>query len=126
MRLQQLMSAKIFDKLKESQTGRLSAVEVVTGDITKEQFGLSQPDMDKLCEEVEVVFHSAATIKFDEKLTEAVKLNVGAVYTLMELCKLMKKLQVISNFMSDLNTFSNIILSEIDTFTIPTRPRLGD
>lgn len=98
VRLQQLMSAKIFDKLKESQTGRLSAVEVVTGDITKEQFGLSQPDMDKLCEEVEVVFHSAATIKFDEKLTEAVKLNVGAVYTLMELCKLMKKLQVISNF----------------------------
>ena len=98
VRLQQLMSAKIFDKLKESQTGRLSAVEVVTGDITKEQFGLSQPDMDKLCEEVEVVFHSAATIKFDEKLTEAVKLNVGAVYTLMELCKLMKKLQVISTF----------------------------
>ena len=98
VRLQQLMSAKIFDKLKESQTGRLSAVEVVTGDITKEQFGLSQPDMDKLCEEVEVVFHSAATIKFDEKLTEAVKLNVGAVYTLMELCKLMKKLQVISNY----------------------------
>ena len=98
VRLQQLMSAKIFDKLKESQTERLSAVEVVTGDITKEQFGLSQPDMDKLCEEVEVVFHSAATIKFDEKLTEAVKLNVGAVYTLMELCKLMKKLQVISNF----------------------------
>ena len=98
VRLQQLMSAKIFDKLKESQTGRLSAVEVVTGDITKEQFGLSQPDMDKLCEEVEVVFHSAATIKFDEKLTEAVKLNVGAVYTLMELCKLMKKLQVISHF----------------------------
>ena len=98
VRLQQLMSAKIFDKLKESQAGRLSAVEVVTGDITKEQFGLSQPDMDKLCEEVEVVFHSAATIKFDEKLTEAVKLNVGAVYTLMELCKLMKKLQVISNF----------------------------
>ena len=98
VRLQQLMSAKIFDTLKESQTGRLSAVEVVTGDITKEQFGLSQPDMDKLCEEVEVVFHSAATIKFDEKLTEAVKLNVGAVYTLMELCKLMKKLQVISNF----------------------------
>ena len=98
VRLQQLMSAKIFDKLKESQAERLSAVEVVTGDITKEQFGLSQPDMDKLCEEVEVVFHSAATIKFDEKLTEAVKLNVGAVYTLMELCKLMKKLQVISNF----------------------------
>ena len=63
-------------------------------EIIKENFGLSQQDLNKLVDEVEIVFHSAATIKFDEKLTEAVKLNVGAVYTMIKLCKLMKKLQV--------------------------------
>ena len=47
----------------------------------------------KLIEEVSVVFHSAATVKFDEDLTKAVKLNVVAVFTIMELCKKMKKLQ---------------------------------
>ena len=99
VRLQELISAKIFDNLKESQPERLSAVDVVTGDIIKENFGLSHPDMNKLFDEVELVFHSAATIRFDEKLTEAVKLNVGAVYTLVELCKLMKNLQVGQNIL---------------------------
>ena len=47
----------------------------------------------KLIEEVSVVFHSAATVKFDEDLTKAVKLNVVAVFTIMELCKKMKRLQ---------------------------------
>ena len=39
------------------------------------------------------MFHSAATVKFDEDLTKAVKLNVVAVFTIMELCKEMQKLQ---------------------------------
>ena len=95
VRLQELLSAKIFDHLKDSKPERLATVEVVTGDITKEDFGLSQADIKTLVEEVEIVFHSAATIRFDEKLTEAVKLNVGAVYALIQLCKMMKKLQVI-------------------------------
>ena len=42
-----------------------------------------------------VVFHSAATIRFDEKLTEAVKLNVVAVQTILELAKRMQKLEVV-------------------------------
>ena len=49
----------------------------------------------KLSEEVNVVFHSAATIKFDEDLTKAVDLNVVAVFTIIEICKKMKNLQVI-------------------------------
>ena len=35
VRLQELLSAKIFDSLKEKQPDRLAAVQVVTGDITK-------------------------------------------------------------------------------------------
>ena len=49
----------------------------------------------KLIEEVSVVFHSAATIKFDEDLTKAVNLNVVAVFTITNICKKMKKLQVV-------------------------------
>ena len=48
--------------------------------------------------EVSVVFHSAATIKFDEELTKAVNLNVVAVYTIIEICKRMKRLQVSKDF----------------------------
>ena len=47
-----------------------------------------------MVQEVSIVFHSAATIKFDEDLTKAVNLNVLAVFTIMEICKKMKKLEV--------------------------------
>ena len=63
----------------------------------------------KLVSEVGVLFHSAATIRFDEKMTEvwkdlreeakifvsqAVKLNVIAVESVMNLARKMKKLEV--------------------------------
>ena len=41
------------------------------------------------------MFHSAATIKFDEDLTKAVNLNVVAVFTMIELCKKMRNLEVL-------------------------------
>jgi len=95
IRLEELMSAKIFNKLKETSSDLMSRVDVVSGDITEPNFGLSEEDEKKLIDNVSVVFHSAATIKFDEELTKAVNLNVVAVFTIMEICKKMKKLQAL-------------------------------
>jgi len=67
----------------------------VSGDISLPGFGLSPEEERILLAEVSVVFHSAATIRFDEKLTEAVKLNVVAVQTMLELAKRMQKLEAL-------------------------------
>ena len=40
-----------------------SKVEAIDGDITEENFGLSQEDEKKLLENVNIVFHSAATVR---------------------------------------------------------------
>jgi hypothetical protein len=44
--------------------------------------------------EVSIVFHSAATVKFDEELTKSVAMNVGAVLSIVNLCKKMPNLEV--------------------------------
>ena len=44
VRLEELMSAKIFDKIKESSPYATSRVEAISGDITEHNFGLSQDD----------------------------------------------------------------------------------
>ena len=44
VRLEELMSARIFDKLKENSPDVMSQVEAVSGDITKPNFGLSEED----------------------------------------------------------------------------------
>jgi len=93
-RLEQLLAAPIFDAAKEANqvAGRVVGV---SGDITLPGLGLSPEDERTLVSEVGVVFHSAATIRFDEKMTEAVKLNVIAVESIMNLARKMRKLEAL-------------------------------
>lgn len=93
-RLEELLSNKIFDGLRDTHPAALAKVETVAGDITEATLGLTIQDVRLLVEEVNIVFHSAATVKFDEDLTKSVAMNVEAVFSLIDLCKKMRKLQV--------------------------------
>lgn len=55
---------QLFDKIKESQPEVLQKVFAVKGDITMEGLGLSDEDEARLADEVNVLFHAAATINF--------------------------------------------------------------
>ena len=44
VRLEELLSAKIFDKLKESSVDVISRVEAINGDITEPSFGIQKED----------------------------------------------------------------------------------
>ena len=49
---------------------------------------------------VNVVFHCAATVRFDEELTKSVAMNVGAVAAIIKLAKRMEHLEVRSWILS--------------------------
>lgn len=51
-----------------------------------------------LCKNVSIVFHSAATVKFDEKLKLSVTINMLGTKRLVELCHRMNSLDVRSHF----------------------------
>ena len=70
---------------------KLVAVE---GDVTLPGFGLSHSDRHLLCENVSVVFNLAATVRFDEDLKTAVKMNVMGPRQLLAICRDMKQLKV--------------------------------
>lgn len=55
---------QLFDRIKESQPEVIQKVFAVKGDITMEGLGLSDEDEARLAEEVQIVFHAAATINF--------------------------------------------------------------
>ena len=44
VRLEELMSAKLFDELKQSSSDVMSRVAAIAGDITEPNFGLSDSD----------------------------------------------------------------------------------
>jgi fatty acyl-CoA reductase len=53
---------------------------------------ISKEDRDELVKEVSVVFHSAATVRFDEVLSKAVSMNVRGTKEMLDLAKDIKQL----------------------------------
>jgi hypothetical protein len=88
---------QIFSKVKEQQPKVMDKVTAVRGDVTMPQLGLSPSDLQLLIENVSVVFHSAATIRFNEELKTALVMNVKGPMELLEICRKMKHL-VVANF----------------------------
>ncbi|XP_077518789.1 fatty acyl-CoA reductase 1-like isoform X2 [Amblyomma americanum] len=91
-RLETMLKSKVFERLKQEQPGALEKVKAVAGDLTQPNLGLSTNDQDTLVANVSVVFHSAATVKFDEPLKRAVQLNVLGTRRVVDLCKQMPNL----------------------------------
>ena len=87
----QLLKAPIFDKIRAMDTcdQLLAKLVVVPGDIALPNLGISDQDMQMMLDDpsLGIVFHSAATIKFDEPLKVSVTLNLIATRTIIEICK---------------------------------------
>ena len=71
-----------------------SQVSLVQGDITQPGLGISAHDREELCREVSIVFHVAATIRFNENLKVALRANVIGTQEVVNLCKEMPLLTV--------------------------------
>jgi hypothetical protein len=69
-------------------------VTVISGDCSMPGLGLKPSDRNLLTEDVNLVFHGAATVRFDEKLRLAVGINVAGTRSVIELAQEMKKLKV--------------------------------
>jgi len=93
-RVGDLLECRLFDALRKNQPGFEKKVLPVVGDILEPALGISEDDLTTLCEKVSVVFHSAATVKFDEELKLSVQMNVDGTKKMLELGKKMKKLEV--------------------------------
>ena len=85
---------QLFDKLRRDAPNELQKVIAVPGDITEHELGISESDQNILIRNVSVVFHSAATVKFDEALKISVTINMIGTKQLLNLCHRMQNLYV--------------------------------
>lgn len=72
----------------------MSKVICIAGDISQQNIGLSISDQKRLIENVNVVFHAAATVRFDENIKNATILNTLGSQRLWDICCRMIKLKV--------------------------------
>ena len=76
-RLEELAASPLFERLRKRDpdftTNKLRAIE---GDVLQPNLGISEEVEETLRANVSVVIHSAATIRFDEKIQNAVDMNI--------------------------------------------------
>ncbi|RWS03756.1 fatty acyl-CoA reductase CG5065-like protein [Dinothrombium tinctorium] len=90
-RLDEFLSSKCFDYCnKATLTSKVIAID---GDVTLPLLGISDKDINTLKNDVSVVFHSAASVRFDEPLKDCLKYNVLATKLVLELCHEIKNLK---------------------------------
>lgn len=93
-RLDEIFNSALFEKVKEERGLQelQKSVTVVAGDVALPGLGISPEDRKMLCETINIVYHGAATVRFDELLKRAVLLNTRGTKQMLELAKEMKRL----------------------------------
>ncbi|XP_012265211.2 fatty acyl-CoA reductase wat-like isoform X1 [Athalia rosae] len=92
-RIEDIFDDVIYSRLKREVPKFRHKVFAVAGDCSAPNLGLSLTDRALLMEKISIVFHVAATVRFDEKLKLAVAINVQATGDIMELCRSMPQLK---------------------------------
>lgn len=86
---------KVFDNLRRDSPDLMNKLVPIAGDMSLPSLGVSATDIKMLSDNVSIVFHSAATVKFDEALKSAVEMNLKGTMRLIELVRKLERLDVI-------------------------------
>ncbi|XP_018354808.1 PREDICTED: putative fatty acyl-CoA reductase CG5065 isoform X2 [Trachymyrmex septentrionalis] len=116
-RLKKMLNNKLFDKLRNEQLSSFDKIIPVTGDVAAENLGLLAVDREILIDRVSIIFHVAASVRFDERLQEAVFNNTRSTRDICILAEKMKKLVVLLHISS---TYTQIDKPVVDEIIYPT------
>ncbi|CAI6356237.1 unnamed protein product [Macrosiphum euphorbiae] len=95
-RIKEILDAKLFDTIKEQKPGLMEEkLFPVLGDMTELRLGLSDEEYGYLVENISVIFHVAASVRFDEPIRDATIMNVRGTREVVQLAKQMKHLEVL-------------------------------
>ncbi|XP_049767490.1 fatty acyl-CoA reductase 1-like [Schistocerca cancellata] len=93
-RLEEYVSSVLFSKLRGERPDFARHLSVIAGDVSSPDFWLAEQDMAALRRDVSVVFHCAASVRFDDSLRQAVNTNVVGTKRLLQLAEQLPNLQV--------------------------------
>nr|XP_032525853.1 fatty acyl-CoA reductase wat-like isoform X1 [Danaus plexippus plexippus] len=110
-RLQEQFDDCLYDKLRKERPDFIQKIQVVDGDVSKIGLGINDEDRKNIINEVEYIFHGAATVRFDEALKTAVLINVRGTREMLVLARACTKLRALVHIST---AYSNCPLKEID------------
>ncbi|XP_053622047.1 putative fatty acyl-CoA reductase CG5065 [Plodia interpunctella] len=113
-RLAQIYSSACFDRLRAQKPTIFSEkVFYVGGDVMEPALGISGEDRALLVNRVNIIFHVAASVRFDDPLPFAVKLNLGGTKQVVEFAKEVKDLLVMVHVSTSYSNTNRDTIEEV-------------
>lgn len=94
---------QLFDTLRVTDPKSFDKINVVSGDASQLKLGICEEDMKRLSN-VSIIFHAAASVRFDDPLKTAILLNTRGTRELMEIALNFKQLEALVHVST---TYSN-------------------
>jgi fatty acyl-CoA reductase len=85
---------QVFNRVRSLNPALMNKLKYVAGDVTEPNLGISAENYRLLQENVNVVFHSAASIKFNDPFKDALNMNALGTNRCLELASDMPHLKV--------------------------------
>ena len=103
-RLDKIFESYCFNRLKKQFDDNQSfkkfikdKVELVSGDLTKENLAMPEEDRKKVTENVNIIINSAASVKFDDQIQKGLGINYFGAIRMVDLAKECQNLDVMNH-----------------------------
>lgn len=93
-RIEKLLQLPLFDRLRTDNPSLLKKIVPVNGDVTALKLGLSDADI-ALMSNVSIIFHAAASVRFDDSLKDAIIMNTRGTHELLLFAEQLKQIKSI-------------------------------
>ncbi|CAK1593081.1 unnamed protein product [Parnassius mnemosyne] len=111
-RANDILMDPVFDSLHKHKPEFVNNVLAMEGNVSKVRLGLNNSDWNTLAEQVNIIFHVAATVNFDETIKKATLTNVRGTREILHLARACKHLRSIVHVST---AYSHATKSRVDS-----------
>ncbi|XP_051155914.1 putative fatty acyl-CoA reductase CG5065 isoform X2 [Leptopilina boulardi] len=92
MRINEMFKLPMFNRIRKQKPNVIKNVIPLQGDVTQENLGLNDDQLAIIQEEVQIIFHFAATLRLEAKLKDSIEMNTVGTKRILKLSKGIKNL----------------------------------
>ncbi|XP_055382887.1 putative fatty acyl-CoA reductase CG5065 [Condylostylus longicornis] len=105
---------EVFQRLLENNNNSkiFNKIKLIKGDILETELGLDELDHNELIENVDIVIHCAANVRFDQPLKQIIEMNLGGTEKMLKLAEKIRNLKVFTHVSTSYSHCKEDVLEE--------------
>ncbi|XP_062561582.1 fatty acyl-CoA reductase wat-like [Armigeres subalbatus] len=116
-RVEDLVQIPLFDVLRQTRPDAIQKIVPITGDCSQLKLGLDEYSLKRM-QNVQFVFHAAASVRFDDPLQKAILLNTRGTREVIQWAKTLKNLRALVHIST---TYCNPEIFEVQEQIYPAK-----